>query len=192
MIIDKKPCFTGKGYDITLIKGEKKLSIIYARVLDLYMIIEDGKRFEYQEAREIDFNILSSDGEVYRLFDNLYNDILNKNPYGIKKKKKDDSFLKNSYDKLVDNNRIMWVSDDGIYEQMDRFYIEKMDDSYKIVFIRNELPLDFGFKNPSGISVRIRNSGSRYHPFNMVFMRLYNELQDVESKSIDEKVFIKK
>ena len=29
------------------------------------------------------------------------------------------------------------------------------------------------------ISIRFRNSGSRYRPFNLIFMRMFNELQNL-------------
>lgn len=107
MEIEKTPCAVGNGYDIILKKDGKTLSIIFARVLDLYMIIEDGNKVPVGEYKEIDFDINTDDGFVYTLFDNLYNDIINCNIMGDKpnKKNKVENHMLHEYNLLVDKDK---------------------------------------------------------------------------------------
>lgn len=178
MEIEKTPCAVGNGYDIILKKDGKTLSIIFARVLDLYMIIEDGNKVPVGEYKEIDFDINTDDGFVYTLFDNLYNDIINCNIMGDKpnKKNKVENHMLHEYNLLVDKDKnINWVSDEGIYEEEDIMRISKLDNSYKLTFIRTDKRRSYGFKSPDGIYIRLSNSGSRYTPFNVIFMRMYQE-----------------
>lgn len=178
MEIEKTPCAVGNGYDIILKKDGKTLSIIFARVLDLYMILQDGKKIQRNESKTIDFDIDIDDGEVYTLFDNLYTDIINGNIMGDKPKniKSIDNDLIYRYNLLVDkNNNINWVSDDGILEEEDMMRMSKNENSYRLSFIRNSKRRSYGFKDPYGINIRFSNSGSRYSPFNIVFMRMYQE-----------------
>lgn len=53
--------------------------------------------------------------------------------------------------------------------------ISKLDNSYKLTFIRTDKRRSYGFKSPDGIYIRLSNSGSRYTPFNVIFMRMYQE-----------------
>ena len=85
-------------------------------------------------------------------------------------------------EKLVKENQITWISDNGPVEMEDRFVFYPLDENtYHFDFIRNDKPTDFGFKSPFGISVRIRNSGSNYDPFNCVLMRMFQKLQEVDN-----------
>jgi len=54
-------------------------------------------------------------------------------------------------------------------------YIYKENDKFRLEFILQNK------KMSHYIDVRIRNSGSRYIPFNQVFMKLYNSLQEYDS-----------
>lgn len=178
MEIEKTPSAIGNGYDIILKKDGKTLSIVFARVLDLYMAVSDGNKMPRNEYKEIDFDIDIDDGYVYTLFDNLYNDIINCNIMGDKpnKKNKVENHMLHEYNLLVDKDKnINWVSDDGIYEEEDMMKISKLDNSYKLTFIRTDKRRSYDFKSPEGIYIRFSNSGSRYSPFNVVFMRMYQE-----------------
>ena len=43
-----------------------------------------------------------------------------------------------------------------------------------------EFSPDLKIKNINNISIRFRNSGSKYKPFNICFMRLFNNLQNYD------------
>ena len=71
------------------------------------------------------------------------------------------------------------VFDEEDYLIADRVSIEKIDDTYVLKFTRPELTEDkFSFRTIGNISIRFRNSGSRYDPFNIIFMRMFNKLQE--------------
>ena len=173
------------GYDFRLTKDNKYLCIYFLPNLDLYMSLNDQNRIAYNENKTVDFDISSEDGIIFELFDTLYNDIITGNVFGnnsLSKKYKIDYTLRDAYRNLVDKNgSICWVSDDGIYEAMDRMKFYKIDDAYRLTFIRNDIEDECGwFKNPEAISVRFRNSGSKYDPFNCAFMRMYQNMQKLD------------
>ena len=126
------------------------------------------------------FYITKDNYFLFQLFDELYNDIKEFNIYHedefhTKEKAqelnqrliKSDTYQHNL---LFNNNKIEWHCDDCIYEEASMFVIEKMKDSYKLTFKKG--------KNDDFLSyvVRIRNSGSRYKPFNIPFMKMYQQL----------------
>lgn len=73
---------------------------------------------------------------------------------------------------LLKNGIIEWHSDDGYYDSSAILYIEKLDNAYKIV-IKEGIISDIQIRTAS---VRFRNSGSIYDPYNCVFMNLYNKI----------------
>ena len=83
------------------------------------------------------------------------------------------------YQKLYDGENIRWHSDDDYYEDADRVIITELEDSVLLEFYRPKLTLkNAGFRMPGNITVRFRNSGSTYDPFNIVFMKMYQKLQE--------------
>ena len=186
MEIKKKLNFEGT-YDIQLVKDGKKLTILWARVLDLYMVLEDGERLPFRKTKSIDFDINVEDKEIYGLFDKLYNDVIDGNIFETASKKKDRITLYN-YNLLVDENKnIVWVSDDGRFDEVDRMKISKMDNSYRLTFTRTENQSFGEFKDPYAIYVRLRTSGSRYDPFYVPFIRMFRSLQGIDEK-LDDKI----
>ena len=167
------------SYDYCFIDGEKKLTILFARNLDLYLMINDDQLMKFREARTLSFDITKADYDVFCLFDSLYQDIMDCKIYEMRDVK--DTY-RYEYSKLVDSNQcITWISDEDQEEIGDRFTMAKVnDDAYRLTFYRNDKVPDFGFKSPMYISIRIRNSGSRYQPFNCVFMKMYQDLQNLD------------
>lgn len=99
--------------------------------------------------------------------------------------------LKNSniYQDLVHNGTIIWRSDDYSWDVSPFFKIEPAGSSYLITFgfpkLKRELDSEEmhslnRWKYSHMISVRLRNSGSRYNPFNNLFMKLFKELMALE------------
>lgn len=170
------------SYDFELISGKKILRIFFGGTLDLYLSLSDGRKFDDSKNVSASFDITKEDYEIFILFDKLYNDIISGNVFGKRNvgKEIDDSIV-NQYREVVDkNNDINWISDDGPRDIEDRFKLSQIDkDTYRITFYRNDKPKDFGFKSSSSISIRIRNSGSYYAPFNCIFMRMFNALQEI-------------
>ncbi len=85
------------------------------------------------------------------------------------------------YRKLYDGENIRWHSDEDYYEIADRVMITELDDSILLEFYRPENTLHtIGFRMPNTITIRFRNSGSSYDPFNIVFMKMYQQLQQYD------------
>ena len=185
MKIKKIPNEREKCYDIELIDNNKNLKILFAGNLDLYMILSNNEIIPYGKNISLYFDITKEDYDIYSIFDSLYEDIINGRPFGSDSLSSDYDYTRQEeYKKLVDSNlNINWISDDGPPEIEDMLKISKIDnDTYRLTFIRNDKPMDFGFKHHMGISVRFRNSGSRYNPFNCLFMKMYHELQEIDSE----------
>ncbi len=173
-------------YDYLFIDNNKTLKIFYAGNLDLYMTLSDGNIIDYEKDLNLYFDITKENYNVFELFDETYNYILEGKPFADYSYDEFDSFsnfnYKNTYQyqNLINNNNIVWISDNGPRDCEDKLIINKYDDFYRLNFIRNDKPLDFGFKSPFCISVRFRNSGSFYAPFNCVFMNMYNKLNNLD------------
>ena len=185
MEIVKTPNFRGDSNNIELIKDGKTLCVSYERVLDYYLRISDGTKISYKEAKTIDFDIDVNDGDIYKAFDALYNDIINCNPWGKRNKKfKIDKNDIPFYQKLVDPfKNIIYVGEQEREDNEDYVIISKTENGYKLTFVRTERQFEFGFKDPDGITIRITVSGSRYDKFFMPFQRLYDALQTAELAS---------
>lgn len=173
-------------FDIELRDKEKILRIIYAGNLDLYLILSNGEVLE-NENKTISFNITKEDYEIYSIFDSLYKETIEGNVFDNEEEYNFNDYHFNykesyAYERLVKDNKITWISDNGPIDSEDKFIFYPEDEnSYRFDFIRNDKPTDFGFKNALGISVRIRNSGSNYNPFNCIFMRMFQKLQEVDN-----------
>ena len=187
-------------YDYTFTEGDQHLRIYFAGNLDLYLVL--GHRHIIQnEDTELSMDITKADYSLFQAFDTLYKEITSgyiytdeeTYPFPNHSYKGTDT-----YKRLVDEDkRITWISDDGYRMAEDRMTIEKVDeDSYRLTFKRNSIPMPDGFKSPFGITVRIRNSGSYYDPFNVSFMKMYNRIQEIDpyyhQMSIDEYEYQKK
>lgn len=156
---------------------EVSLSILFAGNLDLYFMLAGAHKSQK-------FIIDESNLRVYDIFNKLYNDLINcKLPFESDKEK-----LRRltNYDLLVQNNIITWRSDDYPFDIGPSFKIEKVDEKFVITFDRGKE--EEYMANKYSISVRIRNSGSFYRPFNANFMTLYHELCNLDLKQmyIDE------
>lgn len=96
---------------------------------------------------------------------------------------------RDAYKRLVSDGVITWRSDDFSLEAAPFFSIKKLLNAYIISFdIPKVIASDIdpfeeimlkNMKHSRSISVRLRNSGSRFHPFNFVFMRVYNDLNNL-------------
>ena len=90
------------------------------------------------------------------------------------------------YDK--DNEIITWYSDETNWKVANILKIKKEDDSFRVVFsIQPHIDgYDEDMNSENYISIRFRNSGSRYQPFNVVFMNMFNKLRNLELVDEDE------
>lgn len=176
-------------FDYFIKNEENTFRIFFGGNLDLYFCVT---RKDYENDNEIiNFEITKENYVLYSLFEQLYNKIISceihtidkfelemydkdeiiekENIYKELNKELKDSY---AYKNLVRNNVISWRHDDQIYEEANILNIHKEEEKFRLEFILQSKEWS------TFIDVRFRNSGSRYNPFNTIFMQLYNKLQE--------------
>lgn len=164
-----------KNYStFSFINDKKEFGITFCGNLDLYFYLNNFNNEPY-------FIISKENYIIYEIFDKLYNDIKNCNFFDEEDNKHYQHY-KNRYEykSLFKDNVIEWKCDDYPVEIAPSFCIIKNIDSFIIKFNPCIVIDDIAYQYPKilkdWISIRIRNSGSRYNPFNCIFMKLYNSL----------------
>lgn len=196
-------CFD-KVKDI-LIRNEKKLlKIFYGSNGDLYLDIFGDHNINEGENYTATFSI-NQNQEIYQYFDSLMDSIIKCKVFAVsdielemcntkeqmnellKSNQLYNEGLKNSdvYNRLVQDSSIIWYSDNIYDEKANKLRIEKKDDKIILTFIDNPDDPTFGF------GIRICNSGSKYDPFNVCFMNLFNQLQTLNKRN-EQKKFVRK
>lgn len=172
------------GYNtICIIDNAELFYITFARNLDLYIGYR-GQKYLHPDVHS--FDITKENYFMYDCFDRLYDAIIDEMPFKNGFSSYEKYPLDYLYYPLVKNEVIEWHSDDGMYEEAAILFIEKLIDSYRVTIKDGELS---DIKMPTS-SVRFRNHGSIYDPYNASFMGLYNELWrhnfEYEQISMDE------
>lgn len=175
------------GKIISIADGENVLDILFGGNGDLYFMPKIN-RIEMLESEEpIVFTITEEDVDLYNVFNNLYNKVINYEPFDHFDDEfdfgfmHDDSDYYKEYDKyrkypLVSNGVISWRSDEEIAENASIVNISKVDNNIVLEFIKNN-PEDSIYMT---YSIRFRNSGSSYDPFNCRFVELYQKLCEID------------
>ena len=199
MKIERRYNETTHYYDYRFEDGDIALLIRFGENLDLYFAL----RSSGVDVNEFNsFDITKENMIIYNLFENLYNDIKNINlfdgrydSFDVETKKMGYRLYDMSnYNKLYnpDTNTITWCSDETALEVANILRIIKEDEKFKLEFFTRP---DIGgyerdYHTKYSIPVRLRNSGSRYYPFNECFMKLYMNLQKYDPEchqmTIDE------
>lgn len=191
MVIRKEKNHMGT-YDIILEENGKTLTISFQGNLDLYWQL-----FAKDDQENLTFTITKENYAIYSAFERLYSDIEACNVFKKYKKNTETEsvehlpyeedfsselneslkkYRKYGEESLFKGGVIEWHCDDEPYNEANVLTISKRNDEFIVDIASNSRYL-FGIN-----SVRIRNSGSRYEPFNIVFMRMFNELQEYEPK----------
>ena len=155
-------------------EDDRILSFTFGGNGDLYwsIYLRDARDTNYG------FTITKENYGVYSLFEKLFEDIdkVNDPRYRL--------YNLSQYNDLYDstNKVITWYSDETAYVVANILRIKKEDEEFKINFYTQPYVdgYDRDFSSPGRISVRFRNSGSRYKPFNIVFMDMYNAMKEVD------------
>ena len=182
-------------YAFRFTSKDETFEISFQNNLDLYWRYVH-KNIISEELNTKEFFITKENYQIYSLFEELYNSIKDSNPYSGYTFIKPISFYHPKLERdeveeievpenphpnyLYKDGIITWCSDD--FSSMDKasnFKIEKLDDAFKIIFKKSEIQRDCGMYFPT-CSVRIRNSGSRYNPYNIAFMKMYQDLKEYE------------
>ena len=191
--------------DIFVEKDNKKLSIIFAGTGDLHWMLKDFNETS-EEPTYLSFLIDKENYALYESFENLYNDIKDMRvfkeitipPYietdeeiieYLKEKEEDKIYTKkhnvSNYNELFNEEKqtITWFSDETAHDVANIVTIKKLDEQFLLEFYTQ--PYIEGYERESNIKgqicIRFRNSGSRYDPYNIIFMRMYNELQEIDN-----------
>ena len=83
------------------------------------------------------------------------------------------------YKLLFEDGIICWHSDEHIYEDADRVKIYRLNDEIILEFSRPPVKREeYIYRMPGNTGVRFRNSGSTYDPYNIIFMRMFQKLQE--------------
>lgn len=156
---------------------------------------------------DITFTIREEDGDIYILFNKLYQDIIDANVFPltdrnfkckthqeIEKLKQEKQEENEEYKEvarrsgLVNNGVICLHSDDyDEYEYASTLTIKKVDNNIEITFSKNKINHNENFsETPPTYLVRITESGGRYWPFHMVFVKLHRNLQALKESSFNE------
>lgn len=136
------------------------------------------------------FKITKKYIELYNLIDSLYTNIVTCNIFNNDEK---NSYIKNiqkySEHPLYINNNVEYHSDNDYYNKANMFSIYKYSDDYIIKFGPN-------INNHTKYQVIISNNKTRYHYFNILFMKMFNDLEIIYKKSnnltYDEYLSLKK
>ena len=161
----------GHGYDVfRIITDNGDFEISFENNLDLYWRFINKKNILESEYKQ-ELIITKENYFVYELFYKLFE--------GISKNRVYYNYEKNDYFEEKINNvykdgKIEWLSDDFYDEIASKFVIEKQEEVFKLTFYKSKREYDGIMKT---FSVRLRNSGSRYEPFQSNFMTMYRELK---------------
>ena len=170
-----------------ILQDKNTLTISYAGNGDLYLSIYSKGAYD-----EKTFVITKENYELYKLFEQLFYDIKNINIFDNEEDiefEKDKYRLYNyaNYFELYDdeNEMITWYSDETAHEVANILKIKKSDDSFYIRFyIQSHYgKYDEDYHTPNNIQVRVRNSGSRYNPFNTLFMKMYFNMSKLDENN---------
>lgn len=162
----------GWGYDTFEIETDTgSFQILFAPNGDLYWrYLSEINVLDDKPIQEL--IITKENYYIYEVFYKLYESIKNNKVFYDKENY---SIVKNN--KLFKNNMIEWYSDELPIDITSKLTIKKEDEVFKVIFEKSK-------KSQDGIfitySIRFRNSGSRYTPFNINFMQMYNELKEYD------------
>ena len=169
--------------DVHIKNDNKIFSMYFMNVGDLFWTINKSEPYSIKET----FDIPVKEKEIYKLFDDLYKTVSKARIIDAR----DDKYLKN---KLVERElfnketkTIKWHSDATYFDSDDVVKIIKEKDNYHLEFTRPEKYEDpFHMGSGRMISIRFRNSGSYYDPFNIAFMEMFRNAQKLKERTFEE------
>ena len=165
------------GLCITIIEEDKNIIFNYGGTGDLYWSINKNNNSDKET-----FLITKENYFLYTLFDELFFDIENINIFDEDYKTKCKLYNYSNYNELFCNKTITWYSDESVHDDANVLKIIKENEIFRLVFYIQQK--DSGcndiFHSSRRISIRFCNSGSRYKPFNILFMKMYNSMNRID------------
>lgn len=125
---------------------------------------------------EIEIIIDENDSFIYEYINQLYNNVMHCNPYNKNKVSRKDKEKEMFTDQtreypLRNGNTIVWRSNESVIETSSILEISKEENNYRLKFIKG---LVGGFMYTYAIN--FCNSGSIYHPYQIPFYTMYNDM----------------
>ncbi|MDD3048693.1 MAG: hypothetical protein PHQ89_01715 [Bacilli bacterium] len=189
------------GYYFIITTEEGSFEISYEGNLDLYWANKYSGSILDQPASK-SFTITKENYYLYTLFNELYQNVKKCNVFTLEEidiafcadkeeinekrleKEKLNQRLKKgeeyNQERLFQNEVIEWRCDDFSYEEASILKIKKENNAFIVIFEKSKQKQT---DVKATYSVRISNSGSRYNPFNILFMKMYNSLLNYEPKT---------
>ena len=153
---------------VKLVEGTNEISFYDSDNGDVYMDMYDGIRISEHKDNKLYIDVTEEDKEVFDIISKLYKGLLeNEKLHG-------------------ENNSIVWVSDDGLIDEEDKFILKKQDGFFRLEFQR--VPCDTIRKHSSRIHIRFCTSGSRYKPSHTNVMLAFRELIEIAKKPKEKKI----
>ena len=175
------------GLIVSFQELDKQFDVLFAGNCDLYWIIRSKIGNNNHN-----FIITKENYDVEELFDDIDNvKIFDEHDY-FGNRKKEIEYEKNkyilfnhsNYNELFDkeNNIITWYSDETNHKVANILKIKKEKELFKLEFYIQPYVngYDRDFNSLNYISIRFRNSGSSYNPFNIIFMRMYQKMKQID------------
>lgn len=180
--------------DVLIRDGKQLLKIFYGSNFDLYIDIFGDYSIDENDCYSATFAI-DHDQELYKYFESLVDNIINCNIFdasnnepekcNTEEQMNESLKIKSVYNLLIQDSIITRYSDNIYDEKANKLRIEKKDNKIILTFIDNPDDPTFGF------GIRICNSGSKYEPFNLCFMNLFNQLQALNKNEDQKKLVVK-
>ena len=177
------------GLIISFKELDKQFDVSFSGNGDLYWTIRSENVND-----DNNFIITKENYEVYRLFEELFDDIENIKidddeeyiTFYLKTEEEKQEYIKKQKDEIEyekENNTITWYSDETSHEVANILKIKKEKESFVLEFYIQPYieGYDRDFNSLYHIPIRFRNSGSSYDPFNIVFMRMYEKMKQVDN-----------
>lgn len=164
------------GYDLVIITtDEGTFEISFQNNLDLYWYYH-GNPFKENNKK---FLITKENSYLYDSLNDLFEAIEENKPYlnypgDLEHKDRKVEYYTPEDIGLLRNNTIIWHSDDDVYDESSVLRIKKMDELFIVEFTKSNNKMFETF------SIRFRNSGSRYDPYNISFMNMYRKLYNYD------------
>jgi len=195
------------GMNIHLEEGNKYITFSYRGNLDLYITYHNR---DGEDTSPREFIITKENYSVFHLFEQLFIDIDTINifgedediPFYIEDEKEKQQYLEEErkyreeqkmryrkynaahYNDLYNpkTNTITWYSDETAHAVGNILTIKKEKEAFKLTFnIQEHIDgYDDDFHTAYYVPIRFRNSGSSYDPFNCIFIKMYNNMQEID------------
>ena len=130
--------------------------------------------------KSLSFTVTNEDKYVYRLFSELYDSFVNFQPFKYSRYNRDEDVVDKLEYPIVKNSNIDWHSDGFSYDAASILNINKDEkNNYVVTFNKSKMVSD-NISNFETFAVQFSSGISRYDPYNVTFIEMYNQLRDYD------------